>query len=164
MYGIVSNNKVFTCIGKPMGVKPLSLINIIRRIMNELIEDTPLPNGRLTLRIIPTQADCNANGDISGGWVLGKMDAAAEDTARMISKGRITMVASEATAFLSPVKSGNAICCYTKVKEIGRTSIHVQVEVWSQNTFYDELTKVSESTFIYVAMDDNGRIRQVPQD
>lgn len=132
--------------------------------MNDFTEDAPLPNGRLTLRIIPTQADCNANGDISGGWVLGKMDAAAEDTARMISKGRVTMVASEATAFLSPVKSGNAICCYTKVKEIGRSSIHVQVEVWSQNTYYDELTKVSESTFIYVAMDDNGRIRQVPQD
>ena len=112
----------------------------------------------------PTQADCNANGYLCGGWVLGKKDAAAEDTARMIAKGRVTMVASEGTAFLSPVKSGNAICCYTKVKEIGRTSIHVQVAVWSQNTYYDELTKVWDSTFVYVAMDENGRIRQVPQD
>jgi len=132
--------------------------------MNQYTEDTPLPNGRLTLRVIPTQSDTNASGDISGGWVLNTMDAAAEDTARMISKGRVAMVASESTAFLSPVKVGNAICCYTKVKEIGRSSIHVQVEVWSQNTYYDELTKVCESTFVYVAMDDNGRIRQVPQE
>ena len=132
--------------------------------MSTYTEDTPLPNGRLTLRVIPTQADCNASGDISGGWVLNTMDAAAEDTARMISKGRVAMVASESTAFLSPVKIGNAICCYTKVKEIGRSSIHVQVEVWSQNTYYDELTKVCESTFVYVAMDENGRIRQVPQE
>lgn len=132
--------------------------------MNQYTEDTPLPNGRLTLRVIPTQSDTNASGDISGGWVLNTMDAAAEDTARMISKGRVALVGSESTAFLSPVKAGNAICCYTKVKEIGRSSIHVQVEVWSQNTYYDELTKVCESTFVYVAMDDNGRIRVVPQE
>lgn len=130
--------------------------------MTDFIEDTPLPNGRLTLRLVPTPADTNASGDVSGGWVLNKMDMAAEDTARMIAKGRVTMVATESTTFLSPVKAGHAICCYTKVSEIGRSSIRIQVEVWSQNTFYDELTKVSESTFVYVAMDDNGRIRPVP--
>lgn len=132
--------------------------------MNDLTEDTPLPNGRLTLRLVPTPADTNASGDISGGWVLSKMDMAAEDTARMIAKGRVTMVATESTTFLSPVKAGKAVCCYTKVVEIGRSSIRIQVEVWSQNSFYDELTKVSESTFVYVAMDENGRIRLVPDE
>lgn len=127
-------------------------------------EEAPLPNGRLTLRVIPTQADTNASGDISGGWVLNIMDQAAEDTARMIAQGRVTMVGSESTSFLSPVKVGKAVCCYTKVKEIGRSSVKIQVEVWSQNTFYDELTKVCDSTFAYVAIDEGGRIRQVPQE
>jgi len=127
-------------------------------------EDTPLPNGRLTLRLIPTQADTNASGDISGGWVFNTMDKAAEDTARMIAQGRVTMVSSEGTSFLSPVKSGKAVCVYTKVKEIGRSSIHIQVEVWSQNTYYDELTKVCDSTFVYVAIDESGRIRPVPSE
>ncbi len=121
--------------------------------MTDLTEDTPLPNGRLTLRLIPNNADTNASGDISGGWVLNKMDMAAEDTARMIAQGRVTMVGCESTAFLSPVKIGKAICCYTKV-----------VEVWSQNTYYDEITKVCESTFTYVAIDESGRIRMVPED
>ncbi len=123
--------------------------------MTNFTEDTPLPNGRLTLRLIPTHSDTNASGDISGGWVLNKMDMAAEDTARMIAQGRVTMVGSESTAFLSP---------YTKVKEIGRSSVQVQVEVWSQNTYYDEITKVCESTFTYVAIDESGRIRMVPED
>lgn len=127
-------------------------------------EEQPLPNGRLTLRLIPTQADTNASGDISGGWVLNTMDQAAEDTARMIAQGRVTMVGSESTSFLSPVKSGKAVCVYTKVREIGRSSIRIQVEVWSQNTFYDELTKVCDSTFVYVAIDESGRIRQVPSE
>ena len=131
--------------------------------MTDLTEDVPLPNGRLTLRLIPGPADANGSGDISGGWVLNKMDMAAEDTARMTAEGRVTMVACEQTAFLSPVKSGKAICIYTKIKEIGRSSVQIQVEVWSQNTFYDEITKVCESTFTYVAIDENGRIRRVPR-
>ena len=130
--------------------------------MTDYTEDTPLPNGRLTLRTIPTPADTNSSGDISGGWVLSTMDKAAEDTARMLAQGRVTMVGSEGTSFLSPVKVGRAVCCYTKVKEIGRSSISIQVEVWSQNTYYDELTKVCDSTFVYVAIDDSGHIRAVP--
>lgn len=132
--------------------------------MTDSIEDTPLPNGRLTLRLIPTQADTNACGDISGGWVLSKMDMAAEDTARMIAQGRVTMVASEQTAFLSPVQAGHAICIYTKVTEIGKSSVKINVEVWSQNTYYDEITKVCDSVFVYVAIDDTGRIRRVPEE
>jgi acyl-CoA thioesterase YciA len=132
--------------------------------MTEFTEDTPLPNGRLTLRIIPTQADTNASGDISGGWVLDKMDMASEDTARMIAHGRVAMVSSETTTFLSPVKIGFAICIYTKVKDIGKSSVHINVEVWSHNTYYDELTKVCDSTFVYVAIDETGRIRMVPEE
>jgi acyl-CoA thioesterase YciA len=132
--------------------------------MTDYTEDTPLPNGRLTLRIIPTTADTNASGDISGGWVLDKMDVAAEDTARMIAQGRVTMVSSESTTFSSPVKTGHAICIYTKVKDIGKSSMHINAEVWSQNTYYDELTKVCDSTFVYVAIDEAGRIRLVPED
>jgi len=132
--------------------------------MNDLTEETPLPNGRLTLRLIPQPADNNACGDISGGWVLNKMDMAAEDTARMIAQGRVTMVACENSVFLSPVKTGHGLCIYTKVKEVGRSSITVNVEVWSQNTYYDELTKVCDSTFVYVAMDEAGRIRLVPEE
>jgi len=133
-------------------------------IMTNLIEDVPLPNGRLTLRLIPAPADSNSSGDISGGWVLSKMDMAAEDTARMLAEGRVTMVACEHTAFLSPVTTGKAICIYTQIKEVGRSSVQIQVEVWSQNTYYDEITKVCDSTFTYVAIDENGRIRKVPKD
>lgn len=133
--------------------------------MTDLTESqAPLPNGRLTLRQIPTQSDTNASGDISGGWVMNLMDQAAEDTARMIAQGRVTMVGSDSTSFLSPVKVGKAVCCYTKVKDIGHSSVKIQVEVWSQNTFYDELTKVCDSTFTYVAIEESGRIRRVPQD
>jgi acyl-CoA hydrolase len=42
--------------------------------------------------------------------------------------------------------------------------MHINVEVWSQNTYYDELTKVCDSTFVYVAIDEAGRIRLVPEE
>jgi len=50
------------------------------------------------------------------------------------------------------------------VKDIGKSSVQINVEVWSQNTYYDELTKVCDSTFVYVAIDDTGRIRRVPEE
>jgi len=62
------------------------------------------------------------------------------------------------------VKAGKAICIYTKVNEIGKSSVKINVEVWSQNTYYDELTKVCDSEFVYVAIDENGRIRRVPEE
>jgi len=131
--------------------------------MNDFTEEAPLPNGKLTLRVIPQNADTNISGDISGGWVIRQMDMAAEETARAIAKGRVSMVACDNTSFLSPIKTGMALCCYTKISEIGSSSIYVNVEVWSQMGCDAERHKVCDSTFVYVALDEAGRIRSVPK-
>lgn len=126
-------------------------------------DENPLPNGQLSLRVIPKAADTNASGDISGGWVLAQMDTAAEDAARKIARGKVVMVACEQTQFISPVKIGCALCCYTRVGEVGKSSVQVYVEVWTQSSTDQSRRKVCDTQFVYVAVDDGGRIRAVPK-
>lgn|SRR5690554_6177328 len=137
-------------------------------IYSELADDfsdelEPTPLGDLTLRLIPTRADSNAHGDISAGWVVAKMDHAAETVASRIAQGRIANVALESVDFMSPVRIGSAVCIHTRLLEIGSSSIHIGIEVWTQGTLEHERRKVVDATFVYVAIDENGRIRRVPR-
>lgn len=123
----------------------------------------PKPVGELTLRLIPTRADTNTHGDISGGWVVAQMDHAAEDVASRLAHGRIANVALESVVFMSPIRVGAAVCFYTNLLDIGSSSIRIAIEVWTQNPTENEHRKVVDAVFVYVAIDETGHIRQVPR-
>lgn len=123
----------------------------------------PAPEGELTLRLIPTRKEANLHGDISGGWVVAQMDHAAENIATQIAKGRIASVALESVVFMSPIRVGAAVCFYTRLLDIGTSSIRIAIEVWTQNPNDSEQRKVVDAVFVYVAIDDAGRIRRVPK-
>jgi acyl-CoA thioesterase YciA len=73
-------------------------------------------------------------------------------------------VAIDYISFLSPVKVGAIIGCYTSVRGVGRSSVRVEVEAWiSDSSLEAEWIKVSEGEFIFVAIDDNGRTRAIPK-
>ena len=130
--------------------------------MTEQEDNQPEPEGELTLRLIPTRAECNVHGDISGGWVVAQMDHAAEAVASRIAKGRIANVALESVVFMSPIRVGAAVCVYTRLLDIGTSSIRIGIEVWTQNPQEPSRHKVVDAVFVYVAIDSSGRIRKVP--
>ena len=130
------------------------------------IDDTPAPQGRLTLKQLASRQDTNLHGDIPGGWLVARMDQAAEVAAGREARGRTATVAIEAMDFLCPVRVGSMVNIFTRVSEIGHSSIKIDVEVWiraHQERDPDELHKVTEARFVMVALDDNGRIRGVRQ-
>ncbi|MFB1035788.1 MAG: acyl-CoA thioesterase, partial [Sinobacterium sp.] len=47
------------------------------------------------------------------------------------------------------------------IGSIGRSSIEVNIEVWVSYTDNPEQTKVTEGIFVFVAIDQNGRTRQI---
>ncbi len=123
----------------------------------------PTPEGELTLRLIPTRSETNVHGDISGGWVVAQMDHAAESVASRLAQGRIANVALESVVFMSPIRMGAAVCFYTRLLDIGTSSIRIAIEVWTQNPNEVERRKVVDAVFVYVAIDETGRIRRVPR-
>lgn len=131
--------------------------------MTEIEDNQPTPEGELTLQLIPSRAECNVHGDISGGWVVAQMDHAAEAVASRIAHGRIANVALESVVFMSPIRVGAKVCIYTRLLDIGTSSIRIAIEVWTQSPNDKELHKVVDAVFVYVAIDASGRIRKVPQ-
>jgi acyl-CoA thioesterase YciA len=119
------------------------------------------PTGDLTVRTIAMPADTNANGDIFGGWVMAQMDIAGGIAGVERAQGRVVTVAVDAMTFIQPVRVGDVLCVYTQVTSVGRTSMKIQIEAWARRFRADFREKVTEATFTFVAIDDEGRPRPV---
>ena len=122
------------------------------------------PEGALTLRTLAMPRDVNVNGDIFGGWVLSQMDIAAGIVSRERSGGRSATVAVDAMKFIRPVKVGDVLCVYAQLKRVGRTSMAIEVEAWVRRGSLGTREKVTEAGFTFVAIDEEGRPRPVPEE
>jgi len=118
----------------------------------------------LVLKVIPMPADCNANGDIFGGWVMAHVDLAGSVIPARYTKGRMATVAVKEFIFKQPVRVGDILSFFSKVSHIGRTSITVKVEVFAERyQTQGQYAKVTEATVTYVAIDDQGKPREIPK-
>jgi acyl-CoA thioesterase YciA len=120
------------------------------------------PTGDLTVRTIAMPADTNANGDIFGGWVMSQMDQAGGIAGVERALRRVVTVAVDGMTFIRPVRVGDVLCVYTSVASVGRTSMKIQVEAWARRFQTQQREKVTEATFTFVAIDDEGQPRPVP--
>jgi len=130
--------------------------------LSEQPQTSDQPRGELTVRLMAMPADTNANGDIFGGWVLSQMDQAGGIAAAERAQGRVVTIAVEAMTFIRPVKIGDVLCVYTAVDHIGRSSIKIHIEAWARRFRIHLREKVTDATFTFVAIDENGRPRPVP--
>lgn len=122
---------------------------------------TDEPQGELTTRTLAMPADANPSGDIFGGWVLSQMDIAGGIAAGQRAKGRVATVAVNAMSFIRPVNVGDILCVYATIERIGRTSISVRLEAWALRGRLADRVKVTEGTFTFVALDQNGKSRPI---
>ena len=128
-------------------------------------EDNPGPEGQLTLKLVATPKDTNMHGDISAAWVVAQMEQAAELAAARLAKGRTATVALASMDFLCPVRLGSLVQVHSQLVETGTSSMKISVEVWilpPNEKDPNSLYKVTEATFVMVALDDKGRIRTLP--
>jgi acyl-CoA thioesterase YciA len=124
---------------------------------------TEQPAGELAIQTIAMPAATNANGDIFGGWLVSQMDLAGGVIAKQRSKGRITTVAINSMVFHKPVQVGDLVCCFGELQKVGNTSITINVQAWAKSHVNGEMQRVTEGTFIYVAIDEYGQPRPVPK-
>ena len=119
----------------------------------------------LVLKVIPMPADCNANGDIFGGWVMAQVDLAGSVLPAREVRGRMATVAVNEFIFKQPVRVGDILSFFAEVTRIGNTSITVSVEVYAERfRAQGQFVKVTEASLTYVAIDDSGRPRAIARD
>jgi acyl-CoA thioesterase YciA len=116
------------------------------------------------VRTVPQPADMNGNGDIFGGWVLSQMDSAGGVAAVERARGRVVTIKVDGMTFIRPVRVGDVLSVYTQVESIGRTSMKIHIEAWAKRFLSHVREKVTDATFTFVAIDENGRPRPIPRD
>jgi acyl-CoA thioesterase YciA len=127
-------------------------------------EESCLPEGMPTLRVMPMPSDANIHGDVFGGWIMAQVDIAGALPAVRRANGRVGTVAVNSFVFKQPVFVGDLLSFYAKIVKTGTTSITVNVEVYAErNRLEADVVKVTEATLTYVATDENRRPRTLPQ-
>lgn len=129
-----------------------------------ILAPAQLPDGaELVMRVMPMPADTNPNGDIFGGWLMARVDQAGAVLPARIARGRIATVAVNQFLFKQPVSVGDLLSFYARVERIGKTSVTVHVEVLAErNPANVHVVKVTEANLTYVAIDREGRPRDIP--
>ena len=140
----------------------VAVLNLV--LVLALLPET-LPDQReLVLRVMPLPSDVNANGDIFGGWLMAQVDMAGAVLPYRIARGRIATVAVNEFLFKQPVSIGDLLSFYARIERVGKTSITVHVEVFAErNPVNPQVVKVTEARITYVAIDKDGKPRQVPK-
>ena len=121
------------------------------------------PEGGPHMRLVAMPRDANPSGQIFGGWTLSQMDLAGGVFAAALAKGRVATVAIDAMRFLRPVSVGDEVSCWCSLVEVKEHSIRVKIETWARDRTADKAAKVTEGVFTFVALDEDGKPRPLPE-
>ncbi len=112
--------------------------------MNDIVE---LPTDEtLTLRLVPMPADTNQGGSVFGGWILSQIDIAASIPALKRAQVRVATVSVNKVEFHQPVFIGD-------------------VDVYAERrSTTPAVIKVTHAQPTFVALDENRRLRKVPEE
>jgi len=94
----------------------------------------------------------------------GKLLASASDDMRVLTWNVARPIlnlsfAVDRIVFRQPVQVGDVVCCYTEILRTGNSSITLSIEVWAMRQGQGDRLKVTDATFTFVAVDDDGRPR-----
>jgi acyl-CoA thioesterase YciA len=107
-----------------------------------------------SIRVVMMPKDTNAHGTIFGGVILSYIDQAAAVEAKRHGAAFIVTVAMREVVFHQPVNVGDLVSFYTRLVRIGRTSITVAVEVFSQpGEGLGNRVRVTEAEVTFVNLD-----------
>jgi acyl-CoA hydrolase len=116
-------------------------------VMNELV----LPN------------DTNTFGNLMGGRLMYWMDIAAGMAAGKHCNTPSMTASVDNLSFKNPIKLGNVVHIEAKVCRAFNTSMEIYIRVWGEDLLHQYTYESNEAFFTFVALDPNGKPREVPQ-
>jgi len=114
-------------------------------VMNELV----LPN------------DTNTFGNLMGGRLMYWMDIASAMAAMKHCNSPCMTASVDNLSFKTPIKLGNIVHIESKVTRAFHTSMEIHVKVWGEDNLHQYTYLSNEAFFTFVALDPNGKPREV---
>ena len=114
------------------------------------------PREEPAIRVVMMPRDTNGEGSIFGGVILSYIDQAGFVEARRQAPHRYVTVMMNRVEFKQPVYVGDVVSLYAETTRIGRTSIHIHVNVLAERMTDPGLTvPVTEADLAFVAVDEH---------
>jgi len=126
----------------------------------EKIEAGRLTEARLIEMVFPEQT--NHYGTLFGGQALALMDKAAFIVASRYARRTVVTASSEKCDFHVPVRQGQLIELIARVVVTGKTSITVEVDLYSEDLLTGDRQLGTRGRFVLVALDAHGKPTGVP--
>jgi uncharacterized protein (TIGR00369 family) len=110
---------------------------------------------RLIEMVFPEQT--NHYGTLFGGQALALMDKAAFIVTSRFARRTVVTASSEKVDFHVPVRQGQLVELIAKIIATGKTSMTVEVELFSEDLLSGDRQLGTKGRFVLVALDAHGR-------
>jgi acyl-CoA thioesterase YciA len=101
--------------------------------------------------------DIGVHSNMFGGNIMALIDeASAAYAAQICDTPRVVTIKIDSLIFEKPVKSGNIIKVYGEVKEFGKTSVTLYIEMRKHNVYTGKQDVVTHTHIKFVRIDDEG--------
>lgn len=107
--------------------------------------------------------DTNLLGNLLGGQLMHLIDIAGAMVASRHSNSVVATASIDSVDFKRPIKMGEMIILKAKLTWIGRTSMEVLVEVFSEDYLKDKIKFTNRAFLTFVALNKEGKPIEVPR-
>ena len=121
----------------------------------------PETEARIVEMVFPNHT--NSQDQLFGGHALSLMDKLAFIVSSRYARLPMVTASSEKVDFHSPVLEGNLVEFIGRVVRVGRTSVRVGIEMYSENLLSGERRLCTTGEFVMVAVDREGNAIPVPR-
>lgn len=126
------------------------------------LEPRPGSASAVTMTQVVLPYNANVAGNMHGGDVMKIMDTAAGVVASRHCLSNVVTASVTQLSFIEPIFVGDLVLCRAELQYTGRTSMEVLVRVQAEDMEKGIVKNVSEGYFFMVALDRNGRPREIP--
>ena len=126
------------------------------------MEGKTVKESSVTLSHVMMPQDANPAGNIHGGVIMKHIDEAAGVVAFRHTRSNVVTVAIERLEFHHPAFVGNLLTLKASIHAVGNTSMEIGVRAETEDLFTGEVRHTVSAYLTYVALDENGRPKQVP--
>ncbi|ALC80826.1 MULTISPECIES: acyl-CoA thioesterase [Bacillus] len=114
-----------------------------------------------TSRVFPL--DTNNHNTLFGGKLMSYIDDNASISAARHSRCETVTASTDSVDFLQPIRQEDCVCLESYVTWVGNSSMEVFVKVIKEHLITGERTLAATSFLTFVALDEKGKPKKVPQ-